>query len=138
MRQVPEDLQYFPAMWFKAVAEMSQKDAQEVAFIAGIPSTMKKAAAYMMVPSFVSILALLWLLLRYQRANKVFSSDDKRLLSFVAVKAAARPPRPIIKRQKVDHKTSTPDEHETLCGGGSKTLVTLANVQPQFPEMITK
>ena len=42
MTQVPDSLKYFPAMWFSAVAEMSKKDSEEVALIAGMPGNMKR------------------------------------------------------------------------------------------------
>ena len=152
MSQVPEGLKYFPAMWFKAEAQMSRKDAEEVSAIAGMPIKMKRVAAYMLVPSMVSILALLWLLLRYSSSpNKVYSRDASRQnslqkkLAFVPVNRLDIEPsrRSIIKnshdKRRITSDVNLPAEVETLV---SLPVVASASVLPlalpQYPVTISK
>ena len=75
MPQVPEGLEYFPAMWFISEVELPEKDALTIASVVGMPEFVRQMGLYSLAPVSILLLTVLCLV-GTGRCNKVKNRSE--------------------------------------------------------------
>ena len=75
MPQVPEGLEYFPAMWFISEVELPEKDALTIASVVGMPDFVRQLGLYSLAPVSILLVTVLCLV-GTSRCNKVKNRSE--------------------------------------------------------------